>query len=208
MLKPEAILWDFDGVILDSMAVRELGFRTVLSEYSNAQVDELIRFHEENGGLSRYVKFRYFFEHVLNQSISSKEIQKLSQRFSEIMRIRLSEKKYLIQETLAFIKNYYGIIPMHIVSGSDHIELNFLCDKLEITNLFNSIEGSPIVKNVLVGDLLERFGYQPTRCILIGDSVNDFEAASLNGVHFVGYNNLTLIDKGYDYIHHFSQLSW
>ncbi|NVK83417.1 MAG: HAD family hydrolase [Cytophagia bacterium] len=208
MLKPEAILWDFDGVILDSMAIRELGFRTVLSEYSNAQVDELIRFHEENGGLSRYVKFRYFFEHVLNRSISSQEIQKLSQRFSEIMRIRLSEKKYLIQETLAFIKNYYGIIPMHIVSGSDHIELNFLCDKLEITNLFNSIEGSPIVKNVLVGDLLERFGYQPTRCILIGDSVNDFEAASLNGVHFMGYNNITLDKRGYDYIHNFTELAW
>lgn len=208
MLKPQAILWDFDGVILDSMAVRELGFRVVLSDYPEVQVDELIRYHEENGGLSRYVKFRYFFEHVLNLSISSQEIQNLSERFSEIMRSRLSDRKYLIEETLTFIENYHKAIPMHIVSGSDHIELNFLCEKLRITNFFKSIDGSPIVKNILVGDLIKRFNYEPGRCVLVGDSINDFEAANFNGVRFMGYNNIALDKRGYDYIHNFTELAW
>jgi beta-phosphoglucomutase-like phosphatase (HAD superfamily) len=49
----KVLLWDFDGVMMDSMPVRELGFRQVLERFPKDQVDELLQFHRKNGGWSR-----------------------------------------------------------------------------------------------------------------------------------------------------------
>ena len=56
------IFWDFDGVILNSNKVRDSGFEIVLKDFPKNQVELLLNYHRQNGGLSRYVKFRYFFE--------------------------------------------------------------------------------------------------------------------------------------------------
>ena len=50
---------------MDSNAVRDRGFKEVLNGYPENEVDALMTFHQDNGGLSRYVKFRYFFEVIL-----------------------------------------------------------------------------------------------------------------------------------------------
>lgn len=67
----ENIIWDFDGVIVESNHIREKGFRKVLESFPENQVEELLVFHNNNGGLSRYVKFRYFFENIRKEEISS-----------------------------------------------------------------------------------------------------------------------------------------
>ena len=63
------ILFDFDGVILDSMPIREYGFRKIFENYDVALVEKLLVYHNQNGGLSRYVKIRYFFEKLLYKKI-------------------------------------------------------------------------------------------------------------------------------------------
>lgn len=54
------ILWDFDGVILDSLAVRDYGFREIFKDFDKAAVEKLIEYHSINSGLSRFHKIRYF----------------------------------------------------------------------------------------------------------------------------------------------------
>ena len=61
------ILWDFDGVILNSIHVRDKGFIEIFKDFDNEKVDLLLQYHKKNGGLSRYVKIRYFFEKILNK---------------------------------------------------------------------------------------------------------------------------------------------
>ena len=56
------ILWDFDGVILDSMEVRDWGFKEIFSSFDKSKVDLLLDYHRKNGGLSRYVKIRFFLK--------------------------------------------------------------------------------------------------------------------------------------------------
>lgn len=58
----QTFFWDFDGVLMDSNAVRVLGFEPVLAKFLKDQVDQLLAFHQAKGGLSRYVKFCYFFK--------------------------------------------------------------------------------------------------------------------------------------------------
>lgn len=200
----KTILWDFDGVLMDSMSVRDKGFEIVLKEHSQEEVEKLMKFHRENGGLSRYVKFRYFFEKIKGREISEEEVQEYASRFSNVMLENLIDKNLLIEDSLQFVRQSYTQYKMHIVSGSDQSELRHICRNLDIEKYFISIHGSPTPKKKLVKDLLLENGYSTEQTLLIGDSINDYEAAVENGISFYGYNNLQLKETSNNYIEKFS----
>jgi len=198
------IFWDFDGVIMDSMPVRNRGFELVLKEFPNEQVELLMQFHLKNGGLSRYVKFRHFFEEIRRGKITEEEINEWAQKFSGIMRKELVQPALLIKDSLNFIKENYKKFNMHVVSGSDGEELRYLSEKLEISRYFISIHGSPVPKKELVYNLLIKHEYKGDDTILIGDSINDYEAAEINDIDFCGYNNERLKELKTFYIETFT----
>ncbi|WP_431242699.1 HAD family hydrolase [Flavobacterium sp. P21] len=142
----KTILWDFDGVIMDSMPVRDKGFEIVLQKYPQEQVSLLMDYHRKNGGLSRYHKFRYFFEEIRKESITEDEIQGLAKQFSTVMLESLLDESLLIKDTVIFIEENYTKYNMHIVSGSDGNELRYICEKLGLSKYFISIHGSPTPK--------------------------------------------------------------
>lgn len=199
----KTILWDFDGVIVDSMKVRDWGFRVIFTDYETEHVQSLLKYHRQNGGLSRYVKIRYFFENILNQTISNERVEYFAEQFSLLMKERLTDKNNLIDETLNFIRRKYEDYNFHIVSGSDQNELQYLCKELEIEHYFISINGSPTPKNKLVADVLKKWDYAQEETCLIGDSVNDYDAAVINSIRFFGYNNTELKDLCKEYIESF-----
>lgn len=196
------ILWDFDGVILDSMGVRDLGFEIVLKDFPNDQVDELMKYHRANGGLSRYVKFRYFFETIRGEKITKQRLSELAQQFSEVMLRELPKTEHIIPQTLAFIQEQHQKgKEQHIVSGSDQIELRILCQKLGLSPYFQSIQGSPAPKSELVANILKNQSRLASEYCLIGDSHNDYDAARVNGIDFLGFNNESLVGlEGAKYI--------
>lgn len=156
--KFKIILWDFDGVIIDSNEIREYGFNQVLKEYSIKQKQDLISFHRLNGGLSRYVKFRYFFKEILKKPISESEVNILANQFSLIMRERLADTSLIIPETIKYIEELFNLNKeMHIVSGSDNNELIELCSKINVDNFFKTINGSPTPKNELVSKIITKY---------------------------------------------------
>lgn len=191
----KVIFWDFDGVLMDSNAVRDLGFERVLADFPPEQVEQLLAFHRANGGLSRYVKFRYFFEEVRSEPIDEAGIMKWASKFSLIMKSLLINPNLLITQTLDFVKQNQGRFTMYITSGSDQDELRFLCKSLQIDTLFSSIHGSPKPKKEWVADLIKKNGYELNQCVLIGDSINDWEAANYNNIKFCCYNNSELEKK-------------
>ncbi|ELE6033924.1 HAD family hydrolase, partial [Campylobacter coli] len=194
------ILWDFDGVIIDSLAVRDYGFREIFKEFDKVLVEKLIKYHSINGGLSRFHKIRYFFNEILKKDIEDKEVKAYADKFSLIMREELAKSKYLILDSVNFIEENYKKYNFHIVSGSEHNELNFLCQKLQINHYFHSINGSPTPKIELVKNLLIKESYKKSETILIGDSINDYEAAKESNMAFYGYNNQQLKDFSKKYI--------
>lgn len=201
------ILWDFDGVIIDSLAVRDYGFREIFKDFDKVLIEKLIEYHSINGGLSRFHKIRYFFNEILKKDIDDKEVKAYADKFSLIMREELVKNKYLILDSVNFIKENYKKYNFHIVSGSEHNELNFLCQKLQISHYFHSINGSPTPKIELVKNLLIKENYKKSETILIGDSINDYEAAKESNIAFYGYNNQQLKDVSKEYIERFDCMS-
>jgi HAD superfamily hydrolase (TIGR01549 family) len=185
----KVIFWDFDGVLMDSNSVRDIGFQKVLADFPQDQVAKLMTFHQTNGGLSRYVKFRYFFEEIRKETVSEEEILIWAERFSVIMKELLVNPKLLIEKTLRFVKENQGKYIMHITSGSDQDELRFLCKSMDIDHFFASIHGSPKPKKIWVQELIQMHDYNRKECILIGDSINDWEAALHNKIYFTPFSD-------------------
>jgi len=195
------LLWDFDGVIFDSMSVKADGFKELFKNYDKTILKNFIEFHYQNGGMSRFVKIKYFYTDLINKNISDEKINSLAKKYGEIIKKSLFNKDNLILDSLEFIRNNYKKYRFHIVSGAEHNELNELCKFFEIENYFITIEGSPTKKSILIDNLIHRFDYKKDEVVLIGDSFNDYKAATKNNISFFGYNNLALkkinyIEKG------------
>ncbi|KKN39917.1 hypothetical protein LCGC14_0738530 [marine sediment metagenome] len=171
------------------MAVRDIGFKRIFSAFDQESVAKLLEYHRENGGLSRYVKIRYFFTELLSEKITENEVREYAHQFSKIMINELTKPSYLIQESLRFIKNKYKEYNFHVASGSDQEELRYLCKELDISKYFISINGSPTPKEKLVEEILDEYKYERKYTCLIGDSINDRDAAKSNGILFLAYNN-------------------
>jgi HAD superfamily hydrolase (TIGR01549 family) len=122
------------------------------------------------------------------------------------MKRELVDKSYLIADTLKFIKENYKKYNLHIVSGSDEKELKYLCKELGIDSFFQSVNGSPTHKNKLVEGVLTINKYIESETILIGDSINDYDAAKENNLDFYGFNNPNLINVSKKYLDNYMGL--
>lgn len=202
------IIFDFDGVILDSMPIRDYGFREILKEYPKEIVEKLIQFHQINAGLSRFYKIKYFYNEMLKKEITEEKIKEYANKFSEIMKKELINKKYLIKDSVNFIEKNYLKYNMHVASGSEEKELQYLCKELGLEEYFKSIHGSPVHKNELIKLIIEKNRYSKEETIMIGDSINDYEAAKVNEINFYGYNNKELSKVSYKYINTFESISF
>jgi len=200
------IIFDFDGVILDSVPTKTEGFKKLFQDFSSELVDKLLEYHIQNGGMSRYKKIKYFFNELLNQDILEDEIIIYANLYSEITKEELTNPKYIIEDTVNFIKQNHKKYNMHIASGADENDLRYICDKLDLTKYFLSIYGSPKIKSDIVQNILESNNYEKEETILIGDSINDHEAANENGIEFYGYNN-HLLQNQYKYLNKVEEMN-
>jgi len=196
------IIFDFDGVILDSVPIKTEAYSILFKDFPNDKVKLLIKYHIENGGISRYKKVQYFFEELLNEKISETKINEYASKYSLLTKQELSNEKYLISDTVNFIKENYKQYRMHIASGADEEDLLYICQALNLNHYFYSIYGSPKVKSEIVTRILQDNNYKKEETCLVGDSVNDFEAANVNSIEFYGFNNINLLNN-HAYIHSF-----
>lgn len=192
----KVFIFDFDGVILDSMPIKTYAFCKIFEEFPPEAVQKLRDFHIKNGGISRFVKIRYFFEDILGQRVDDDDVQRYADKFSVIVTEELVKPKYLIVETLEFIEKMHQAKRLFVASGAEEKELRFLCRALGIDGYFEEIYGSPTPKSELLGMILGNGKVDAKECAMIGDSINDYEAAVKNKIPFYGYNNEELRSLG------------
>ena len=201
------IIFDWDGVILDSNAVKDRAFEYVLRDHDADKVAELVAYHQANGGISRFVKFRMFYEDMLGQTITEDEVAGLSRQFSEFALKELVDPALQIAQSIQWVRENHKQYNFHVASGSEESELKRVAEAQELACYFKSFHGSPTPKPELVKNILESNNYLASETILIGDSINDFRAADANGIAFCGYNRLSWESLGLAYLSEFTELN-
>ena len=178
------LIFDFDGVLVESNDIRIEGFRRLFQDYPENEVSQLMPYVEKNGGISRYVKIRYFFEVIRRESLEIEDLQSWANRYSKLVKEKIIQAESVIGTD--FFSNYGKSFQSAIVSGSDQAELREICQLRNINHHFIEIFGSPVEKVANIAQLIQTNDWEKSQCLYIGDSHNDLEAAKANSIAFLG----------------------
>ena len=62
----KGLIFDFDGVILDSVKIKEKAFKKIVNKYLTAS-EKFMKYHNKNLGISRELKFEYFYKNIIKK---------------------------------------------------------------------------------------------------------------------------------------------
>ncbi len=180
----KALLFDFDGVILESAGLKTIAYRKLIDEQYPDKVEDFMEYHAINEGISRYVKIQYLFENILGIEVSDKRKKELADRFSQIVFDEILQTSF-VKGMPGFLEENYKELPLFIVTGTPDEEINIIIKKREIDNYFKEVHGSPNEKKDIILDILNRYKWNSREVIFFGDAQSDLRAAEETGAVFV-----------------------
>ena len=178
------IILDFDGVILESVSVKTKAFRALFS-FSPQHVDEIVQFHIDNGGMSRFDKFNHIYSEILIEELSQETFESLSSRFSELVEEAVAKTPF-VRGAPEFLEFAYRRFPLYIVSATPEDELKRIARQRGIVHFFQEICGSPAKKMDHIARIVGENNLDPHNVIFVGDAANDWDAARQCGIRFIG----------------------
>jgi len=109
------IVFDCDGVILDSVPTKTRAFARLAEPYGAEARDRFVMYHMTHGGVSRYRKFAWFFSEILGREITPQESEEWGKRFASYS---LEEVKRcpLIPGVEKALTDWEGKLPMCVCS--------------------------------------------------------------------------------------------
>ena len=182
----QAIIFDFDGVVVESGEIKTLAFANLYRDYGETIMSAVARYHVLHGGMSRYHKFRYFQETLLEKPpLTAEEEQHLDRRFSELV-LEAVIASDPVPGAAELIRREAARIPLFVASGTPETELNTIVVRRGLASYFTAVRGSPTPKQKLIADILSAHALLPERVLMIGDALIDYQSAHLNNVAFLG----------------------
>lgn len=180
--KYQTIIFDCDGVILDSNDVKSEAFRAAAMPYGEKIADSFVNWHKENGGITRYKKFDYFLNNMVPEQ-QGPSFEELLINYAE--EVKQGLKKCEIASGLPALRAKTADSKWLIVSGGDQNELTQIFTDRKIGHFFDAgIFGSPDTKEVIVERELKSGRIAP-RALFIGDTEYDYSTASKFGLDFL-----------------------
>ena len=178
-----SIIFDCDGVLLDSNQVKTEAFRVAASRYGIEVAQEFVIYHLANGGVSRYKKFDYLIRDILKKEPEQSEIEDLLGVYAEEVQGGLMSCS--ITPDLHLLKPLTPDARWHVASGGDEGELRDVFVKRGIAALFEGgIFGSPDPKEIILSRELKN-GNIGLPALFLGDSEYDHKVATLAGMDFI-----------------------
>ena len=186
MLK--GIIFDFDGVIADSIKVKTDAFASLYQQYGDNVITKVIEHHEANGGMSRFEKIKLYHGSYLNKVITNEGIQELANQFSKLVVKKVIESAY-VPGVLKYIQKCYEKHNLFISTGTPTKEMKLILKGRGIGQFFTDVYGSPAKKTVHLNHILSKYDLKPDEMIFYGDSNSDCDAAKNARIPFVLIKN-------------------
>lgn len=199
------MVFDCDGVVLNSNKVKTEAFYLATLPYGEAAAQAMVDYHVANGGVSRYKKFAYFLEQIApkhaeqrNPAEQAPGLEVLLQAYAGYVREGLLSCE--VAQGLEALREQTLNARWLIVSGGDQAELRDVFASRGIATWFNGgIFGSPDTKDeILTRELTSGNIQQPA--LFLGDSKYDHQAASAAGLDFVFLSGWSEVAGWHDWV--------
>ena len=186
MLK--GIIFDFDGVIAESVQVKTDAFAELYAQYGRDIENKVVEHHEANGGISRFKKIKFYHESFLNKAITKEEITDLANQFSQLVVEKVINATY-VPGVLEYIQKSFMHYKLFISTGTPTKEIKQILDGRKIAHFFTDVFGSPDKKTVHINNIEINYGLKSNELIFYGDSNSDLDAAENAQIPFVLIKN-------------------
>ena len=177
------IFWDFDGVIKESVGVKASAFFQLFEPHGSKVAERVLRHHSNNGGMSRYDKIPIYLEWA-NQKVTAEAISFYCKQFSLLVVDKVIQSPWVLG-----VENCLRSKPLNqtfiLVTATPQSEIEHILKVLDLENVFFKVYGAPIKKSDAIFESISEICIDPSKCLVIGDSIEDYEAATVNGVSFL-----------------------
>lgn len=184
----KCIIYDFDGVICDSVNIKTHAFESLYSSYGEEVVKKVRDYHLLNGGISRFEKFKYFSESILKKNITKVELDSLGALFSKIVLEKIINAP-INPGVIEFMKSRIFHSLQFICSGTPNEEINYIIREKKLEKYFNGVFGSPDSKTKIINHILSKYALKPSQVLFFGDAMTDYNAAKDTSIDFIGLEN-------------------
>lgn len=182
---PAAVVFDFDGVILESVEIKTEAFLALFAdrpEHHGAIRD----LHHRLGGISRGVKIELIHRDILGLPLSPADKAALEARFARLVVDRVLACPMVPGVEDALCALHRAGVPLFVASGTPEEELRALVRGRGLAPWFRAVYGSPRSKTVLLELIAASVGVPGSALLMIGDALTDHEAAVSVGALFLG----------------------
>jgi phosphoglycolate phosphatase-like HAD superfamily hydrolase len=178
-----AAVFDFDGVVLESVEIKTVAFRRLFGDHPDGE--RMVAYHLANGGISRFEKFRWFYEAVRGEPLAADESARLGDRFSELVLDEVRRCAY-VPGAHELLTRLAARIPLFVASGTPEDELREIVAHRGLDALFRGVYGSPPTKAELLRRIMDDHDLAAAELVFVGDAMTDLKGAAGAAVPFVG----------------------
>ncbi len=183
---PLVLVFDFDGVLVDSMDIKADAFCSLYADQSPEIIQAIRAFHAENGGMPREKKFEHFETKILGKDFDRDRLDRLSRDFSVAVVDRVASASE-IEGAGQLLQELAPQYPLFVASATPEAELRAIVDRRGWSSFFVAVYGSPRSKSEILRDISHRRRIDISQLLLVGDSAHDLEAARSAGSAFLGF---------------------
>jgi len=183
-MKYKDIIFDFDGVLAESVHIKTEAFYHLYERYGKDISEKVVEHHKANGGMSRFEKLSYYHKTFLNIDLNKNDIEKLCDDFSNLVIDRVVNADE-VPGALQFLKKYQKVSNYWIASATPTDEINEIARRREMSDYFISIYGSPEKKSSVVNRIINENDLVNNEIVFFGDAMSDYKAAKDNNINFM-----------------------
>ncbi|HCS39465.1 MAG TPA: beta-phosphoglucomutase [Anaerolineaceae bacterium] len=179
----EAILWDMDGVIVDTYEGHFVSWKQALDEVGQSYDEDTFR---RTFGMNN----RLIMAHVFDGELEEAFIQKVGDRKEELFRRDIKGKVQTLPGVVEWLERFKGMnLKQAVASSAPQANIDALLNELKIREYFKAEAAGATLKGkpnpavfLLAAKLLE---VDPRNCLVIEDSIAGVEAAKSAGCQCV-----------------------
>ena len=165
-----AVVFDFDGTLVDSNEIKWKGFEYAFAAYPE-RLSEISRFCRTENHMIRGAKFRYVCEHILKVPYT----EQLDYKFHALYAEYTTDAVVAAPETPGGLDFVRGIrhCPVALLSSTPHEILLEILRRRGWAAMFQYIQGAPVSKREWLQRFQESLGCSPSDIVFFGDTDED-----------------------------------
>ncbi|MBF0553885.1 MAG: HAD family hydrolase [Nitrospirae bacterium] len=181
----KSIIFDFDGVLVESVDIKTRAFARVFEPEGEGVTARVIEFHLQNAGVSRFDKFRYIYENILERPLSAARFDDLCRQFADLVVDEVSRAPF-VKGALEFLDNFApNCYTCFVSTATPQEEIEKIVRRRHMQDYFKAVHGAPKKKSAIVQEILDTHGISPDTAVYVGDAMSDYKAATANQVPFI-----------------------